>query len=153
MTRNLGISGSKELDIKKSDSVTKGWSSLMWWAASGPWQRRVFVVFWFVNMLGIFQNFSITFLAPNMDFRCVEPAPWQNNSSEDLAFDARCEVLQEDNTTVKCTRWEYDLSETSETIVRPGVRQGVAHLTLTTIRLHGRLPALSLLPLAWSRIG
>ncbi|GFX74880.1 uncharacterized protein TNCV_1844541 [Trichonephila clavipes] len=76
----------------------------------GPWQRRVFIVFLYVNMLGIWQNMSITFLAPNVSFKCVQPQG-SNHS------DNQCEVIQNDSTTAPCTRWEYDTSETSRTIV------------------------------------
>ncbi|GFR32348.1 organic cation transporter protein [Trichonephila clavata] len=64
-------------------------------------------------MLGIWQNMSITFLAPNMNFKCVQP---QGSNSTDI-FNNQCEVIQNNSTAAPCTRWEYDTSETSRTIV------------------------------------
>ncbi|GFU12497.1 organic cation transporter protein [Nephila pilipes] len=68
----------------------------------------------------MWQNFSIVFLAPNMDFHCVLPSTGQHVANESvLPFDDRCEVPQEGNSSflVPCTEWEYDTSHTSETIV------------------------------------
>ncbi|CAL1291463.1 unnamed protein product [Larinioides sclopetarius] len=72
-----------------------------------------------MNVLGIFQNFSITFLAPNMDFQCVEPPSYgkENDSKIPISLDDRCRVPVGPNETVPCTRWEYDTSQTSQTIV------------------------------------
>ncbi|XP_055948852.1 organic cation transporter protein-like isoform X1 [Argiope bruennichi] len=79
----------------------------------GPWQRNVLLIFVYVNTVGIWQNLAITFFAPNMDFRCVEPA--QEIANETI-FDNQCEVFV-DNTSVPCTKWEYDTSYFSQTIV------------------------------------
>ncbi|GBM01697.1 Solute carrier family 22 member 6 [Araneus ventricosus] len=79
----------------------------------GPWQRNVLLIFVYVNTVGIWQNLAITFFAPNMDFRCVEPA--QELANETI-FDNHCEVSV-DNITVPCTKWEYDTSYFSQTIV------------------------------------
>ncbi|GFQ82023.1 organic cation transporter protein [Trichonephila clavata] len=83
----------------------------------GPWQRRLFLILLSVNVMGIWQNFSITFLAPNMDFHCIEPLQLQTNESE-MVFvsDDQCQVLQE-NISAPCTKWEYNISQTSQTIV------------------------------------
>ncbi|GFY52596.1 organic cation transporter protein, partial [Trichonephila inaurata madagascariensis] len=83
----------------------------------GPWQRRLFLILLSINVMGIWQNFSITFLAPNMDFHCTEPLPLQMNGSETiLVSDDQCQVLQE-NISAPCTKWEYNISQTSQTIV------------------------------------
>ncbi|GFV51606.1 hypothetical protein TNCV_3363921 [Trichonephila clavipes] len=59
-------------------------------------------------------------MAPNMKFRCIQPSSEQlySNSSA-VVFDNRCEVTQEENSSilVQCTEWEYDTSSTSNTIV------------------------------------
>ncbi|GFS44249.1 organic cation transporter protein [Trichonephila inaurata madagascariensis] len=74
----------------------------------------------YLNCVGMWHNFSIIFLAPNMDFHCVQPpsVPHISNASA-IAFDNRCEVPQGKNSSVlvACTEWEYDTSDTSETIV------------------------------------
>ncbi|GFS44247.1 hypothetical protein TNIN_307041 [Trichonephila inaurata madagascariensis] len=55
-----------------------------------------------------------------MKFRCIQPSSKQlySNSSA-VVFDNRCEVPQEENSSilVPCTEWEYDTSSTSNTIV------------------------------------
>ncbi|GFR02199.1 solute carrier family 22 member 6 [Trichonephila clavata] len=55
-----------------------------------------------------------------MKFRCIQPSSEQlySNSSA-VVFDNRCEVPQEENSSilVPCTEWEYDTSSTSDTIV------------------------------------
>ncbi|GFR26971.1 organic cation transporter protein [Trichonephila clavata] len=86
----------------------------------GRWQLRIFLVLLYVNIVGMWQNFSIIFQTPNMDFRCTQPSSGQHYSNASAAvFDNRCEVPLEENSTifVPCTEWEYDTSETSETIV------------------------------------
>ncbi|GFU12494.1 organic cation transporter protein [Nephila pilipes] len=86
----------------------------------GRWQLRVFLVLLYLNVVGMWQNFSIVFLAPNMDFRCVQPSTGKYfpNASA-LLFDNRCEVPQGENSSIlePCTEWEYDISHTSQTIV------------------------------------
>ncbi|GFT87336.1 solute carrier family 22 member 6 [Nephila pilipes] len=83
----------------------------------GPWQRRLFLVLLSINVLGIWQNFSINFLAPNMDFHCSEPPNLQiNETGIVLSSDDQCEIHHE-NTSVPCFHWEYNTSQTSQTIV------------------------------------
>ncbi|GFU44286.1 organic cation transporter protein [Trichonephila clavipes] len=86
----------------------------------GRWQLRIFLVLLYVNIVGMWQNFSIIFQTPNMNFRCIQPSSvhYYSNASA-VVFDNRCEVPLEENSTifVPCTKWEYDTSETSETIV------------------------------------
>ncbi|GFY56456.1 organic cation transporter protein [Trichonephila inaurata madagascariensis] len=86
----------------------------------GRWQLRIFLFLLYVNIVGMWQNFSIVFQTPNMKFRCIQPSSEQlySNSSA-VVFDNRCEVLQEENSSilVPCTEWEYDTSSTSDTIV------------------------------------
>ncbi|GFT66862.1 hypothetical protein TNCV_996491 [Trichonephila clavipes] len=59
-------------------------------------------------------------MAPNTKFRCIQPSSEKlySNSSA-VVFDNRCEVPQEENSSilVPCTEWEYDTSSTSNTIV------------------------------------
>ncbi|KFM67684.1 Organic cation transporter protein, partial [Stegodyphus mimosarum] len=111
----------------------------------GPWQRRVFIIFFYINIVGIWQNLSITFLAPNMNFWCIEPNSTDsfslpvlpnstdqmlrrlsNNTSKD---ECMITVYSEQNATmvsfvnvsqpetVPCTKWQYDTSYTSQTLV------------------------------------
>ncbi|KAG8193137.1 hypothetical protein JTE90_006969 [Oedothorax gibbosus] len=82
----------------------------------GPWQRRTFAVFFYINLVACWQTHSITFLAPNVDFECVEP---QSTSLVDnsTTFNKRCEVLLANGTVEKCTRWEYDVANFSRNIV------------------------------------
>ncbi|GFS44248.1 solute carrier family 22 member 3 [Trichonephila inaurata madagascariensis] len=86
----------------------------------GRWQLRIFLFLLYVNIVGMWQNFSIVFQTPNMKFRCIQPSSEQlySNSSA-VVFDNRCEVPQEENSSilVPCTEWEYDTSSTSDTIV------------------------------------
>ncbi|GFT66884.1 solute carrier family 22 member 7 [Trichonephila clavipes] len=55
-----------------------------------------------------------------MEFRCIQPSSEKlySNSSA-VVFDNRCQVPQEENSSilVPCTEWEYDTSSTSNTIV------------------------------------
>ncbi|GFY56455.1 organic cation transporter protein [Trichonephila inaurata madagascariensis] len=86
----------------------------------GKWQLRVLLSLMYLNCVGMWHNFSIIFLAPNMDFHCVQPPSVQHISNASaIAFDNRCEVPQGKNSSVlvACTEWEYDTSDTSETIV------------------------------------
>ncbi|GIY33796.1 solute carrier family 22 member 6 [Caerostris extrusa] len=84
----------------------------------GPWQRRVFILFFIINIVGMWQNLAITFFAPNMDFRCVEPSYEEEPGANETAFDNRCEVpANGSNASVPCTKWEYDTSFYSQTIV------------------------------------
>ncbi|GIY90738.1 organic cation transporter protein [Caerostris extrusa] len=81
----------------------------------GPWQRNVLLIFFYVNIVGIWQNLGITFFAPNMEFRCIEPV---YEGMNETVFDNRCEIhLNSSNITVPCTKWEYDTSYFSQTIV------------------------------------
>ncbi|GBN26249.1 hypothetical protein AVEN_270373-1 [Araneus ventricosus] len=79
----------------------------------GCWQLRVFLFFAFLNVVGMWQNFSILFLAGHVPFRCVQ-SPHHNAT---LPFDDSCQVAEGPNSSVPCTRWEYDTSDTSQTIV------------------------------------
>ncbi|GBN42907.1 Organic cation transporter protein [Araneus ventricosus] len=79
----------------------------------GRWQLRVFIFLAFFNVVGMWQNFSIVFLAANVPFRCVQP-PHHNAS---FSFGDSCQVVEGPNSSVPCTRWEYDTSHTSQTIV------------------------------------
>ncbi|GIY03443.1 organic cation transporter protein [Caerostris darwini] len=84
----------------------------------GPWQRRVFIIFFIINIVGMWQNLAITFFAPNMDFRCVEPSYEEDPGANETAFDNRCEVpANGSNASVPCSKWEYDTSFYSQTIV------------------------------------
>ncbi|GIY21168.1 organic cation transporter protein [Caerostris extrusa] len=84
----------------------------------GPWQRRVFILFFIINIVGMWQNLAITFFAPNMDFRCVEPSYEEDSWTNETVFDNRCEVpANGSNASVPCTKWEYDTSFYSQTIV------------------------------------
>ncbi|KAG8193142.1 hypothetical protein JTE90_006974 [Oedothorax gibbosus] len=86
----------------------------------GPWQRRVFVVFFYINVVGIWQNLAITFLAPNMEFECVDPVPMRHNRPNATAgdsFNERCDVMTPNSTMVRCNRWKYDKEYFSDTIV------------------------------------
>ncbi|CAL1297540.1 unnamed protein product [Larinioides sclopetarius] len=72
----------------------------------GRWQLRVFLFFAFLNVVGMWQNFSILFLAGHVPFRCA------HNASLDS-----CRVAEGPNSSVPCARWEFDTSHTSHTIV------------------------------------
>ncbi|GFU15713.1 organic cation transporter protein [Nephila pilipes] len=79
----------------------------------GPWQRKVFIIFFIINIVGMWQNLATTFFAPNMDFRCVDSVSRNDNGT---TFDNSCEV-QVGNRSFPCTKWEYDTSFYSQTIV------------------------------------
>ncbi|GFV95747.1 organic cation transporter protein [Trichonephila clavipes] len=78
----------------------------------GAWQRRIFIIFFIINIAGMWQNLAMTFFAPKMNFRCVEPSSGADNRT---AFDNRCDVGE--NGSVPCTQWEYDISFYSQTVV------------------------------------
>ncbi|GBM01733.1 hypothetical protein AVEN_271974-1 [Araneus ventricosus] len=83
----------------------------------GPWQRNIVVIFFYVNLIGIWQNLAMTFFAPNIPFRCIEPSDGLEDFNE-TAFDNSCEApVNNTNTSVSCTRWQYDNSSYPETIV------------------------------------
>ncbi|XP_055946789.1 organic cation transporter protein-like isoform X1 [Argiope bruennichi] len=81
----------------------------------GRWQLRVFLFFAFFNVVGMWQNFSIVFLAANVPFRCVQPPSPHNSTSS--SFGDQCEVAAGNNSSTPCTQWEYDILQTSQTIV------------------------------------
>ncbi|GFQ77250.1 organic cation transporter-like protein, partial [Trichonephila clavata] len=86
----------------------------------GRWQLGILLALMYTNIVGIWHNFVIIFMAPNTDFRCIQPLSGQHYSnSSAVVFDNRCEVPQEANSSilVPCTEWEYDTSSTSDTIV------------------------------------
>ncbi|XP_071035160.1 organic cation transporter protein [Parasteatoda tepidariorum] len=62
----------------------------------GRWQKLIFGSVFYISVIGVWQNLSITFLAPNVPFRCV-------NSTEE------CVTA---NDTMPCSEWIYDNSET-----------------------------------------
>lgn len=72
----------------------------------GTWQKRIFFVLFYVNIVGMWHNLSITFLAPNMEYNCTNAS-----TSEDRCF------VTYDNISTPCTEWEYDTSFYSQTIV------------------------------------
>lgn len=81
----------------------------------GPWQRRIFIIFFIINIAGMWQNLAMTFFAPHMDFRCAEPVSGDGNRT---VFDNRCDASADgENGSVPCTKWEYDMSFYSQTIV------------------------------------
>lgn len=41
---------------------------------SGFWQLRVFLVLFIISMPGAWQNLSVSFLAPNIDYWCARPS-------------------------------------------------------------------------------
>ncbi|CAL1296486.1 unnamed protein product [Larinioides sclopetarius] len=83
----------------------------------GPWQRYILAVFFYVNLIGIWQNLAMTFFAPNIPFRCIEPTD-ELAAFNETTFDNSCEVpVNSTNTSVPCTRWQYDHSFYPETIV------------------------------------
>ncbi|KAG8195845.1 hypothetical protein JTE90_008537 [Oedothorax gibbosus] len=47
----------------------------------GPWQRRTFWVFFYMNMIGTWQLWSVTFLAPNVDFKCADQLHFNNGTT------------------------------------------------------------------------
>ncbi|XP_042906962.1 organic cation transporter protein [Parasteatoda tepidariorum] len=67
----------------------------------GRWQTWIFCIIFCINIVGMWQNFSISFLAPNVGFHCV-------NSTDRCFFG---------NSSLPCTQWEYDTSFYPETIV------------------------------------
>ncbi|GFQ96155.1 organic cation transporter protein [Trichonephila clavata] len=85
----------------------------------GRWQLRVLLALMYLNVVGMWHNFSIIFMTPNMDFHCIQPPSEQHIANASFAFENRCEVPQRGNSSilVACTEWEYDTSDTSETIV------------------------------------
>lgn len=114
----------------------------------GPWQRNVFIVFFCLNIIGMWHNFAITFLAPNLEYKCITSSnfSWPKNvmtnypekyisSDESMLLNSSVNVTEDQcsfhvttnledgsmnssaNFTVKCDRWEYNLTFYSRTIV------------------------------------
>lgn len=83
----------------------------------GRWQKIIYALFFYGNTVGVWQNYAITFLAPNVPFRCVEPSinSSMNTYSE---WPNEC-VVHLSNTSggMPCTRWEYDTETYSDTLV------------------------------------
>lgn len=51
--------------------------------SDGPWQWRIFFVFFFLSVPGAQHNFVVTFLAPEQDYWCSRPAEAANISKEE----------------------------------------------------------------------
>ncbi|XP_054712610.1 organic cation transporter protein-like [Uloborus diversus] len=102
----------------------------------GIWQKIVYVAVFWGYMVDTLPSFAMTFLAPNTDFWCVEPnmnSSLAQNSTDLLMTnkneacyvqksnysssgrDSSVELHFEDS--LKCTKWEYDTSRLSETLV------------------------------------
>lgn len=83
---------------------------------AGPWQRSIFILSLLGHMpYGMFVM-SMSFMAPKLDYWCK---PRMNDSIElhpHPEFEGRCEY-QEDNQTLKCTKWEYDHTMHHRTLI------------------------------------
>lgn len=72
----------------------------------GPWQRNVFIVFFCLNCIGMWHNFAITFLAPNLQYKCVASShiSWSahvmTNFTEEYLF---CNELMMLNSSINVT--------------------------------------------------
>ncbi|XP_035226184.1 organic cation transporter protein-like isoform X2 [Stegodyphus dumicola] len=94
---------------------------------NGPWQRRIFLIILLFVIPDATHNFSISFLAPNLDHWCARPSgvnisveEWKrialppNDYHCSKYKDINLTLLEEDlnvtrsNELVKCDAWEYD---------------------------------------------
>ena len=83
----------------------------------GRWQKIIYAVFFYGNIVGVWQNYAITFLAPNVPFRCIEPSINTSINTYD-PWPKECTVqLLNTSNLVPCTRWEYDTATYSDTLV------------------------------------
>ncbi|GIY03054.1 hypothetical protein CDAR_30151 [Caerostris darwini] len=110
----------------------------------GRWQLRAFLLFACLNVVGMWQNFSIVFLAPNMDFHCVQPPPPSSPppGRRALLGAPPPQLLRTGALHPVGVRHLQDIAHNRQRM-EPGVRSGVARLS-RKVHLHGRLPLLRL---------
>ncbi|XP_015609722.1 organic cation transporter protein-like [Cephus cinctus] len=78
----------------------------------GPWHIIIAVAVSLVKFPVAWHQLSIVFLAPPVNFTCVAPASFKNESNS-----MQCYVAVENNITEKCTKFNYDRSIFHETII------------------------------------
>lgn len=73
-----------ETALEKKDSETKSSVSKEifditdFTDGDGLWQRRIFLLFFFLQTIAAFHMFSMAFLAPNIDHWCARPPEARN---------------------------------------------------------------------------
>lgn len=100
----------------------------------GPFQRRIFIFFVSIYIMSPFQNLNLPFIAPKLDFWCLDNEnlalnysqheSWSNKptNSSFLGIDTKnsCETVLFTNnvsTTSSCQNFKYDHSHYQSTIV------------------------------------
>ncbi|XP_008217215.1 WD repeat and HMG-box DNA-binding protein 1 [Nasonia vitripennis] len=98
---------SKKRKLSPVDLVQEAMGTL------GPWHIVIAVAVSLVKFPVAWHQLSIVFLAPDVDFTCASPKPF--NSS--MALDKHCSVNVGNDTVEKCTKFHYDRSIFRETII------------------------------------
>ena len=88
-------------DVKHASDIIGNW---------GPIQRKVFLFFVIIYTVGPFQNLSLVFFAPKLDFYCQD-------SHHNASLKNTCEYVVND-TWIKCSNFTYDMTLSGETYQR-----------------------------------
>ncbi|XP_067145243.1 organic cation transporter protein-like [Centruroides vittatus] len=96
----------------------------------GPWQRDIFIMFFFGSFPSSWQGLGVSFFAADMDHWCARPPnsnltveEWKNYSIPKEVVNgvykhSNCKMYNQfRNETVECQKWEYDTSVFTSTIV------------------------------------
>ncbi|XP_014213904.1 organic cation transporter protein-like [Copidosoma floridanum] len=78
----------------------------------GPWHIMIAIALSLVKFPVAWNQLSIVFLAPRIDFVCVSPLPTDNKTMIN-----ECEVNVGNGTMQSCTKFHYDRKEFKETII------------------------------------
>lgn len=98
-----------EDDDSSADAVQRSMGYL------GPWQIMVCMAISLVKFPVAWHQLGIVFMAPkNQGFKCLEPGPGlvRGDNSTD-----QCLAVIDKSTEVECTKWEYDRSIFTETVI------------------------------------
>ena len=74
----------------------------------GPWQRNIFLFLLFGGIFSAFHGLSLTFYAPEVDYRCADDTEYVD-LEESFNNTDQCNLFI-NGTTVECKSWSYDTS-------------------------------------------
>jgi OCT family organic cation transporter-like MFS transporter 4/5 len=83
----------EDSDVKHASDIIGDW---------GPVQSKVFIFFVCIYTVGPFQNLSLVFFAPKLDFYCLD-------SHHNTSLKNTCHFLVND-TLIKCSKFSYNMS-------------------------------------------
>ena len=89
---NSTSNGHLNEDVKHASDIIGNW---------GPVQRKVFLFFILLYIVAPFQNLSMVFYAPKLNFYCHDPV-------HNVSLNNTC-YYQVDNSSIPCTHFTYDM--------------------------------------------